>query len=74
MRKHEKIYPVVDAMGMWESRRDFQRVWEGWEAGIMAFHALHTMSFHGLLLAQMMPNYSYITSAMCRTRAPKRSS
>jgi hypothetical protein len=19
---------------MWESRRDFQRVWEGWEAGI----------------------------------------
>jgi hypothetical protein len=25
---------------MWESRRDFQRVWEGWEAGIMAFHTL----------------------------------
>jgi hypothetical protein len=30
---------------MWESRRDFQRVWEGWEAGIMAFHAFHTLSF-----------------------------
>jgi hypothetical protein len=30
---------------MWESRRDFQRVWEGWEAGIMAFHPFHTLSF-----------------------------
>jgi hypothetical protein len=26
---------------MWESQRDFQRVWE---AGIMAFHAFHTLS------------------------------
>jgi hypothetical protein len=25
---------------MWESRKDFQRVWEGWEAGFLAFHAL----------------------------------
>jgi hypothetical protein len=32
-------------VGMWESRRDFQRVWEGWEAGFMAFHAFHTLSF-----------------------------
>jgi len=30
---------------MWESRRDFQRVWEAWEAGSMAFHASHTLSF-----------------------------
>ena len=30
---------------MWESRRDFQRLWEGWEAGFMAFHAFHTLSF-----------------------------
>ena len=30
---------------MWESRRDFQRVWEGWEAGFMAFHAFHTLPF-----------------------------
>ena len=30
---------------MWESRRDFQRVWKGWEAGFMAFHAFHTLSF-----------------------------
>jgi hypothetical protein len=36
------IYPVVEAVGMWESRRDFQRVWE---AGFMAFHAFHTLSF-----------------------------
>src|SRR5271156_244584 len=40
----EDIYPVVEAVGMWESRRDFQRVWEGWEAGFMAFHAFHTLS------------------------------
>src|ERR1700733_15138756 len=26
-------------------RRDFQRVWEGWDAGFMAFHAFHTLSF-----------------------------
>ncbi len=30
---------------MWESRRDFQRVWEGWKAGFMAFHPSHTLSF-----------------------------
>ena len=30
---------------MWESRGDFQRVWEGWEAGFLAFHAFHTLSF-----------------------------
>jgi hypothetical protein len=36
---------AVEAVGMWESRRDFQRVWEGWEAGFMAFHAFHTLSF-----------------------------
>jgi hypothetical protein len=39
------IYSVVEAVEMWESRRDFQRVWEGWEAGFMAFHAFHTLSF-----------------------------
>jgi len=30
---------------MWESQRDFQRVWEGWEAGFLAFDAFHTLSF-----------------------------
>jgi hypothetical protein len=30
---------------MWESRRDFQRVWEEWKAGFMAFHAFHALSF-----------------------------
>ena len=29
-----RIDPVVEAVGMWESRRDFQRVWEGWEANV----------------------------------------
>jgi hypothetical protein len=30
---------------MWESRRDFQSVWETWKAGFMASHAFHTLSF-----------------------------
>ena len=30
---------------MWESRRDFQEEWEGWEAGFMAFHPFHSSSF-----------------------------
>src|ERR1700693_5748472 len=41
----EDIYPVVEAVGMWESRRDFQREWEGWKAGFMAFHAFPSLSF-----------------------------
>ena len=44
-RQREDIHRVVEAVGMWESRRDFQRVWEGWEAGFMAFHAFHALSF-----------------------------
>ncbi len=30
---------------MWESQRDFQGGWEGWEARFLAFHAFHTLSF-----------------------------
>lgn len=30
---------------MSESRRDFQEEWEGWKAGILAFHAFHSLSF-----------------------------
>src|ERR1017187_8300077 len=37
--------PAVEAVGMWQSRRDFQGVWEGWKAGFLAFHAFHTLSF-----------------------------
>lgn len=40
-----RFVPVVETVGMWESRRDSQRAWEGWEAGIMALHAFHTPSF-----------------------------
>jgi hypothetical protein len=43
--RFEDIYPVVKAVGMWESRRDFQRMWEGWKDGFMAFHAFHILSF-----------------------------
>jgi hypothetical protein len=27
--------PAAGALGMWESRRDFQEEWEGWKAGIL---------------------------------------
>jgi len=37
---------------MWESRRDFQGLWEGCEAGSMAFHASTARHFHGLLFAR----------------------
>lgn len=30
---------------MWQSRRDFQRAWEEWEAGCLAFHTFHALSF-----------------------------
>jgi hypothetical protein len=41
----EDLYPIVEAVGVWESRRGFQRVWEGWEAGFMAFHAFSPVKF-----------------------------
>src|SRR5579883_1849436 len=43
--EYKKTSLIVEAVGMWESRRDFQGVWEGWKAGFMAFHAFHTLSF-----------------------------
>jgi len=36
------INPIVGAVGMWESRRDFQ---EEWEASSLAFHAFHSSPF-----------------------------
>ena len=30
---YKKAHPVVEAVGMWAFLRDFQRVWEAWEAG-----------------------------------------
>jgi hypothetical protein len=44
----EDIYPVVEAVGMWESRRDFQR---RWEAGIMASMFSILCHFPDLLFA-----------------------
>jgi hypothetical protein len=43
------ILVVVVAVAMWESRRDFQGVWEGWKAGFLAFHAFHTPAFPWLV-------------------------
>ena len=40
---------VAVAVVMWEPRRDFQGVWEGWKAGFMAFHA---PAFPWLVLAK----------------------
>ena len=54
---------------MWESRRDFQRVWEGWEAGFLAFHAFHTLSFPWPAFRQGDAGFTATsTSAMGRTR------
>jgi hypothetical protein len=39
------MIPVAEALGMWESRRDFQEEWEGWKAGILAFQAFHSSAF-----------------------------
>jgi hypothetical protein len=34
---------------MWESRRDFQGVWEEWEENFIAFHSFHTPPFPRLV-------------------------
>jgi hypothetical protein len=54
-------------VGMWESRRDFQRVWEGWEAGFMAFHAFHTLSFPWPAFRATSWLISYATCAISPT-------
>jgi hypothetical protein len=54
---------------MWESRRDFQRVWEGWEAGFLAFHTFHTLSFPWPAFRPGDAGFTATsTSAMGRTR------
>ena len=54
---------------MWESRRDFQRVWEEWEAGFLAFHAFHTLSFPWPVVRPGDAGFRATwTSAMGRTR------
>jgi len=54
---------------MWESRRDFQRVWEGWEASFLAFHAFHTLSFPWPAFRSDDAGFTTTsTSAMGRTR------
>jgi len=69
LRGYEENYLVVEAVGMWESRRDFQRVWEGWEAGSLAFHAFHTLSFPWPAFRMGDAGFTATsTSAMGRTR------
>ena len=54
---------------MWKSRWDFQRVWEGSEAGFLAFHAFHTLSFPWPALRPGDAGFTATwTSAMGRTR------
>jgi hypothetical protein len=50
---------------MWESRRDFQEEWDGWEAGFMAFHAFHSSSFPSLVrrLAEANAKYDQLTES-----------
>jgi len=65
LRWQEKTYPVVKAVGMWESRRDFQRVWEVWEAGFMACHAFHSSSFPPCGLGIRMSDLRRNTARKC---------
>jgi hypothetical protein len=65
----EDICPVVEAVGIRESRRDIQRVWEEWEAGFMAFHAFHTLSFPWpAFRCKRWINDIAADDAMCHTR------
>jgi hypothetical protein len=64
-------YSIVKAVGMWESRRDFQRVWEGWKAGIMAFPAFHTLSFPWPVFRPAMLDKPQRHSAQCAAPARK---
>jgi hypothetical protein len=57
---------------MWESRRDFQRVWEGWEAGIMAFHPFHTLSFPWPAFHPDVLDKAFRHPAQCAAPATKR--
>jgi hypothetical protein len=45
---------AVEALGMWESRRDFQEEWEGWKTGFMVFHAFHSSAFPTLVLPRVL--------------------
>jgi hypothetical protein len=72
LRGYEENYLVVEAVGMWESRRDFQRVWEGWEAGFMAFHAFHTLSFPWPAFRPAMLDKPLRHPAQCVAPAPRR--
>ena len=57
---------------MWESRRDFQGVWEGWEAGLMAFHAFHTLSFPWSAFRPAILDKPLRHPALCAAPAAKR--
>jgi len=49
---------------MWESRRDFQGVWEGWKAGVLAFHAFHTLSFSWPVLETRFTSSQFAAKAL----------
>jgi len=66
----EDVYPVVETVGMWESPKGFPKSVGGWEAGFMAFHAFHTLSFPwpAFRTANAGQTDMPSPSAMCRTR------
>jgi hypothetical protein len=53
---------------MWQSRRDFQRVWEGWKAGFLAFEAFHTLSFPWPAVGKHIPKSQLARWAACANR------
>lgn len=46
------LIAVVVAVGMWESPKNFQGVWEGWKDGFTAFRAFHAPSFAWLVFGR----------------------
>ncbi len=55
---------------MWESQRDFQRMWEGWKAGFLAFHTFHILSFPWPPLEYVFKERSYRKSRLSGTPSP----
>jgi hypothetical protein len=54
-----RYMPAVEAVGMWESQRDFQRMWEGWKACFLAFYTFHILSFPWPALECVFKERSY---------------
>jgi hypothetical protein len=58
-KAREDICPFVGAVGMWESRRDFQTVWEGGKPALWLSMLSILCHFHGLLFRGSAGNIDF---------------